>query len=314
MTQFRRLRETLDDGDITGIQYGDVAKDFAAIFLHATGFNALTYQSILAPLSERARIAALDLRGHGGNTLPADPQTLTGWGVMRDDVIAFLERKAPKGTVLVGHSMGATVALLVAAKRPELVRALILVEPVILLPGKYRSMFTVPGAVALQRATQTLSREATKRRATFESKEAAITHFTGRGAYKTWRDPFLADFVEDGIVEDEAGGFRLACRPAWEAACYAAQRHRPWQALHRARCDITILRAPVGSTVSDSVLRLILQKRPLTVVETVRGSTHFLPMEVPYAVRDQLSEMISRHIEGFAPGEVSPVRRSLSGS
>ena len=56
---------------MAGIEFGDPIKPYAAVWLHATGFNAMTYQSILAPLGLRARVAALDMRGHGRSTLPA---------------------------------------------------------------------------------------------------------------------------------------------------------------------------------------------------------------------------------------------------
>lgn len=298
---------------MAGVDFGDPARDYGVVFLHANGFNAMTYQSILAPLGVRARVAGVDLRGHGRTTLPADPARLTSWNTFRDDVIAFLEKKCPRGTVLAGHSMGATVALLVAGKRPELVRSLLLAEPVILPPARYRSLHMVPGAVGLLSATFPMSRDARKRRARFETLEAADAALRGRGGFKTWREPFLADYLHDGLTPEEDGsGLRLSCAPAWEAACFAAQKHRPWQALRRTRCDVKILRGATGSTVSEPVMRLILQKRPLSVIETVRGTTHFLPMETPYAVRDALSELISRHIEGFSPGEDGPVRRSLS--
>lgn len=298
---------------MAGVEFGDPARDYGAVFLHANGFNAMTYQSILAPLGVRARVAGLDLRGHGSTTLPADPAALKGWNIFRDDVISFLEKNTPQGTVLAGHSLGATVSLLVAGARPDLVRALVLAEPVILPPSTYRAMHMVPGAVRTLKSSFRLSREARRRRARFDSPEQALDHFKGRGAFSTWRDPFLQDYVHDGLVAD-GDAWTLACDPEWEAAVFGAQKHRPWQALKSAKCQTIILRGAQNSTVSDAVEKLILSRRSLTVVETVRGTTHFLPMETPYAVRDQMSEYISRHIEGFEPGEEGRVKRSLMGN
>ena len=67
----RRIRHEYDGGEFSGIEFGDPVKDVSALFLHATGFNAMTYQSLLAPLGLRARLVALDLRGHGRSTMPA---------------------------------------------------------------------------------------------------------------------------------------------------------------------------------------------------------------------------------------------------
>ena len=42
-----------------------------------------------------------------------------------------------------------------------------------------------------------------------------------------------------------------------------------------------------------------------------RGTTHFLPMEAPYEVRDQLSAFLARLVERFTLEEDAFVERSL---
>ena len=119
-------------GEMAGIEFGDPIKPFSAVWLHATGFNGMTYQSLLAPLGLRQRVAALDMRGHGRSTLQAKPGRMKSWKRHRDDVIEWLEKEAPQGVILGGHSMGGCVALLVAGKRPDLVKGLVLADPVIM--------------------------------------------------------------------------------------------------------------------------------------------------------------------------------------
>ena len=46
----RRFRVELKDGEASGIAFGDPVRPIDVLFLHATGFNAITYQSILEPL------------------------------------------------------------------------------------------------------------------------------------------------------------------------------------------------------------------------------------------------------------------------
>jgi pimeloyl-ACP methyl ester carboxylesterase len=69
-------------------------------------------------------VTALDLAGHGdGPRLPAEQGDL---GTLVDAVVPLL----PAGlTVLVGHSLGAVVALSVAGRRPDVARGLVLEEP-----------------------------------------------------------------------------------------------------------------------------------------------------------------------------------------
>lgn len=308
----RRFNVELEDGRLAGIAFGDADRPFDALFLHANGFNAHTYQSILAPLGLRAHVAALDMRGHGLSTAEANPSKLKGWGTHRDDVIAVLEKLAPNGTVLGGHSMGATVALLVAAKRPDLVTGLVLTDPVLLAPGFYRKMY-IPGFLTLMKSGYGMARQALRRRRTFASQDEAVEKLTGRGAFKSWRAPFLQDYVADGIVptekEDE---WQLACAPEWEAANYAAQRHRPWNALKSVKAPLVVIRAEKGSTCPRSSAQRLMRSQPFAVLIEPPGTTHFIPMERPYVVRDAISEFLSRYVEGFAAGEEGRVQRNLA--
>ena len=72
-------------------------------------------------------VIAPDLRGHG--TLPLWNGQGDYHGDCTRDVVALAEGE---GMVdLIGHSLGATIALRVALERPELVRSLTLIEPVL---------------------------------------------------------------------------------------------------------------------------------------------------------------------------------------
>ena len=317
----RRFRHAYDGGELAGVEFGDPVKDFAALFIHATGFNGMTYQSILAPLGLRARTAAVDLRGHGRSTMPAKTN-FASWRHHRDDIIRWIEKHAPKGLVLAGHSMGGCVALMVAGKRPDLVKGLILVDPVILSPNVYRWNHLIPFSKILMRR-HAMSKAAARRRADFTSVDEARTSYKGRGAFATWREPFLDDYLLDGFerTDDNAHAsedqtWSLLCTPKMEAATFAAQRNRPWGALRRvkkAQIPLVILRPEKNAVLVQDEARRILRRYPRAIVKTMRGTTHFLPMEAPYAVRDQISAMISLLVEGFAAGEEGPVKRSFQG-
>lgn len=315
----RRTRFETPEGEMAALEFGDPVRDLSCLFLHATGFNAMTYQSIMAPLGLRARVAALDLRGHGRSQLPAKTN-ISSWNRFRDDVIAWIEAHAPQGLVLGGHSMGGCVSLLVAGKRPDLVRGLVLADPVILNPAFYRGSHLIPFSRLTVNGNR-LSRLARKRRPSFGSVAEAKASYEGRGAFKTWREPFLDDYLLDGLVraddnpaDSEDQTWSLACRPQMESAVFSAQRNRPWGALNKVRkhrIPLSILRAEKDSVMSVSVGQRILGRYPDAILKTIRGTSHFLPMEAPYALREELSSFLSRIIEGFSAEDEGPVKRSL---
>lgn len=262
------------------LDLGDSGRAPGMIFAHANGFNARTYRTLLTPLAERARILAPDLRGHGRSTLPAPPVWRRSWRDLRDDLIALIDAAPGPPLVLAGHSMGAVTALLAAGRRPDRVRALVMLEPVILSRTASLAMrLPVIGRAARR---YPLARNALRRRSRFKSRTAAMDAYRGRGAFKGWPDDVLADYVADGF-RDVEGGVELTCSPGWEASNYAAQGQDPWPVLRRLDRPATILKAEHGSTCSLEPGRM-----PGVHVSIVAGGTHFLPMLQPDAARAAL--------------------------
>jgi pimeloyl-ACP methyl ester carboxylesterase len=312
----RRFRVELKDGETAGIAFGDPVRPIDVLFLHATGFNAITYQSILEPLGTRMHAAAVDMRGHGRSRLPANPKKLKSWNRFRDDVIQILEKTAPEGAVLGGHSMGATVALLVAAKRPDLVKGLVLVDPV-LLRGPVYTLYNIP-LLNMLVGKNAMSKQSLRRRRDFGSPADAVESLRGRGAFKTWRVPFLEDYVVDGVLRQDDGQFSLSCTPEYEAATFNAHRYRPWAAMRRLRkkrIPIIVLQADKESTAGSDADQRIHAIRPDAAVTRVPGTTHFVPMERPYVVRDALQMLFEAMIEGHQLVDyVGAVRRTIDDS
>jgi pimeloyl-ACP methyl ester carboxylesterase len=282
----RRRMIRLPDGEMAALDFGDEKRPVDVVFLHATGFNAMTYRSILAPLSPGMRILAVDQRGHGASRLPAEPAKLKSWKPFRDDLLALLSALDGPPPVLSGHSMGGTVALLAAAARPGAVSGLVLFDPVVLtrwqmfashLPGRSKAMKASPLAVG-----------AAKRRAVFDSVEAVFAAYKGRGAFKTWSDIMLADYVAAGVRERPDGKVELACAPAMESAIFANHAHNPWAAAARVKAPLSIFRADHGSTCRIGTGQAFFAGNKRACVVTVSDSSHFLPMERPDIVRDAL--------------------------
>lgn len=283
----RRRMIRLPDGEMAALDFGDAARPVDVLFVHANGFNAATYRSILGPLSLSLRIMAVDLRGHGASRLPADPVGRRSWNDFRDDLVGVLDALGGPPLVLSGHSMGGTSALLAAAERPDRVKSLVLFDPVIL--KRLRSLYArAPWTSGRAWRNTPMAQGAARRRAVFDSHADAFKAYRGRGAFKTWPETMLADYVSAGFRERPDGAVELTCAPAWESSNFASQAHDPWRALRRVRAPLTIYRAGTGSTCGIRDEAVLTRRNPGARLFTVEGASHFLPMERPDIVRDAL--------------------------
>lgn len=278
----RQVRLAARGGAMAALDFGSPDRPVDVVFSHANGFNARTYRSILAPLAGDLRILAVDMRGHGASTLPADPAAHGGWNAFRDDLLAFLEAETDGPVVLAGHSMGGTSSLLAAAHAPERVKALALFDPVVFAPGVARDVMT----------DNPLAEGALRRRAVFPGKGAAVEAYTGRGAFRTWRPEQLADYVEAGFRETPDGAVTLTCARVWEAANFRTHNYDPWAAFRATRCPIRILRAELASTARLDEGQAELEATGRIRIDVIPGASHFLPMERPDLVREALVEIV----------------------
>jgi pimeloyl-ACP methyl ester carboxylesterase len=272
------------EGEMAVLDFGDPKRPVDLVFAHANGFNALTYRTLLAPLSGSLRIWVPDLRGHGGTALPTETRGRRGWSDHATDLTGVLDALDGPPVVLAGHSMGGAASLLAAAERPERVSKLVLFDPVI-FPPLAAILFRLPLLSGLP-GRHAWVPAARRRRDRFASREEALASYRGRGAFKGWPETMLADYLIDGLVED-GDGFRLAASPDWEASNYGSQGHDVWGALRRLRGPALILKAETGSTC---YLTQAPRGRADVRIETVAGGTHFFPMLKPDVARDALFE------------------------
>jgi pimeloyl-ACP methyl ester carboxylesterase len=113
---------------INYLDYGSFSAE-PLIMLHGGAWCWQEYLSLIPSLSERWHTYALDLRGNGRSGWVPGHYRLEDF---TEDNLEFLkELNAP--AVLIGHSIGGVIALMVAARCPENVKALIAEDPVLTL-------------------------------------------------------------------------------------------------------------------------------------------------------------------------------------
>jgi pimeloyl-ACP methyl ester carboxylesterase len=114
--------------------YDEHGEGEAVVLLHpgGAGVDARAWGPNLEALSTAFRVFSPERRGHGRTPDVDGPITFE---LMAQDTIAFLEAIVGAPAHLVGCSDGAIVALLVALRRPDLVRRLVFIAGVFHLDG-----------------------------------------------------------------------------------------------------------------------------------------------------------------------------------
>lgn len=109
------------------------------VLLHGLGRRWQVFLPLIPALSLRWHIFAPDLRGHGKSSRVSrgyyGPQ-------YSEDIARFLRECVAAPAVLFGHSLGGMLAMSVASHHPELVRALILGDNMIIARQLHNPMYT----------------------------------------------------------------------------------------------------------------------------------------------------------------------------
>ena len=109
------------------------------ILLHGGGSDSSTWAGIAPAFAATHQVYAVDQRGFGATTRGGP----YGFLPMRDDIIGLLDVLGAERCELVGHSMGGTVAWLVAQQQPERVAHLVVEDSPPPASGRFRSSVTI---------------------------------------------------------------------------------------------------------------------------------------------------------------------------
>ncbi|MBL8340953.1 MAG: alpha/beta hydrolase [Rubrivivax sp.] len=258
------------------------------VFCHANGFPAGTYGALFEAWRAAGwQVLAPDRLGHD----PAHPPT-SGWPHLRDEMIAFIEKKAGgRPVALVGHSMGGYLSLLVASRRPQLVSAVVLLDSPIVAGWRAPAFGLLKLTGLIRRGGP--GKASVRRREHWPSREAAHQHFGAKPAFARWDPRVLADYIAHGFVADKAhGGVRLAYRREIETRIYNTLPHHvgPLLRRHPVRCPVGFI---AGRQSTENLqLGLAFVRRLAGERWRWMEGSHLFPMERPQETAQAVLELL----------------------
>ena len=177
------------------LYYESQGEGVPILLIHPAGSTASTWGSMTAELARIGRVIAYDRRGNArsGGSPVRSVSTHTA------DAAALLEHVRAPGAVVVGTSAGATIALDLAVRRPDLVRAVVAHE------APWRFMWRLP-TVSQLGAIATIGWLALRGRPDDAAEALLRSAYSYRDAGSAW-DDFPEDWRRAGR---ESGSAALA--------------------------------------------------------------------------------------------------------
>ncbi|MHC9044748.1 alpha/beta hydrolase [Microbacterium saperdae] len=215
----------------------------ALLAIHGITANGRSWETVAAHLPQH-RVLAPDLRGRGrSNGLPG-PYGLQQHAL---DLAAVLDADGGGARIVLGHSMGAFVAVALAGARPDLVDRLVLVDGglPLALPGGVTSAEGLDIGALLGPAAQRLSME-------FAADDAYLDFWRRHPAFLRDWSPAVESYARYDL-DGEPPHRRPSTVPAAMLQDGAELYGPDWyvDALRSLRMPVTVLRAPRGLTDAE---------------------------------------------------------------
>ncbi|MGZ9709758.1 alpha/beta hydrolase [Glaciimonas sp. GNP009] len=252
-------------------------------FAHGNSFPSGTYRRFLDLLSQNYDVHALEMHAHN----PDYPVT-DGWPALVQEFVNELLVRYQQPVILVGHSLGGILSLMVARQRPDLVRCVVLLDAPVTV-GWRAGVFRLAKALGLDRRWSP-ARFSQRRRIQWPDAEAVYQHFSTKPVFASWPEEVLRDYVEHGTVE-QSGSVALRFKREIETAVYLTLPHHLGQ----------VVRPPYPVPVGfiGGIDSVECRQAGMAATRRLVGSHikllpggHLFPLQTPQAAASATDEMI----------------------
>jgi lipase len=250
------------------------------ICLHGITAQHRAFNAASRYLGPSRGLVGVDLRGRGDSGKPE-----SGYGLEAHafDVVRVLDHLGLQDAVLLGHSMGAFVALKTALSSPDRVRALVLLD------GGWPRVESSPEEMTEEEREEAAALEEGLARAfkrldmVFESPEAYLGFwFPDRGLTMDDLPPDLADYYLYDLGEVDGGYNPKASRAAAEEDSPSVASASPTaEEMSGVACPVALVRASQGffpdsdPLISEEARDVMVQTLDVRIEILLEGANHY---------------------------------------
>ena len=279
------------DGPYHYLDYGAQGRGPILVCLHGLSGSSETWAPIAPELARIGRVLAVDLVGFGRTgragrsvSLPANQRYLD----------RFLRATAGEPAILVGHSMGATIAVMQAARHPETAAGLVLINPAVPWHFEDRVSPLLASLIAtLGLLAATVPGPGRRRRA--RVLRQLLRDFM-RARYPDLI-PAAVKVVMSGAAKAPLGERTAnpATRAAFRSLVWTLTRRWRFAAIARkVRAPVLLLHGDRDRLVPSAAVSAMAAANPSWHVQVAHSVGHFPPQEVPEWTTDRILEWLDQ--------------------
>jgi pimeloyl-ACP methyl ester carboxylesterase len=293
MTELRERFEAVDPIDVHVVEWGDGAQP--VLLVHGLGGNTVSWEPVGPLLAERlgATVTAPDLAGYGLTRLPVGQHA--SFATHNRILDALVEDLGP--AIVVGNSMGGSLSVALAARRPDRVRALVLVDPAQPLgPGQH------PHVGAMVRMAPTMFPPLGRFVLNTRARLLGAARLVDSTLATTMTDPSRIDpALRQRLVEMTE---QRAAFPEATGAFVDSTRSLFWYLTRRMPADLARVTAPTllvhganDRLVNVAASRALARRRPDITLEIIDDCGHTPQVECP----EHFVDLVGAWVAGVLP-------------
>lgn len=249
------------------LHWGD-ARNAPLVLLHGGGANAHWWDHIAPAFADRFHVVALEFRGHGDSERPEELVP----GAFNDDLAALLRELGGAPATLVGHSMGAHVALDHASREP--VEAVVLIDPS--RGGDARHSRKLRLALSFRQS--------------YATREEAIERFRFLPDAEHASPALRLEIAAKSVAREPNGRFGYKFDSRWFGL---PGRTRPDP--RRVAAPTLVVRGDESGILSEEGARALCEELPQGELCTVERAGHHVLIDRPEALVEALAAFLDRH-------------------
>jgi len=255
-------------------------------FAHANGIISACYRKFLAELEQSYEVRVVAALGMDPR-FPVD----NNWRSLTEQLRDSVESQTTPPVIGLGHSLGAMTTYMAGYKYPQLFRALILMEPPIIM-GAAAPMMGMAKIFGLgDRVTP--AGKSLGRRDTWPSRQVAYDTLRQKKLFRDFDEECFKDYLRYGLTESE-GSVRLTVPVSTEVEIFRKTPTNSWSFRRQLAMPAAVIGGETSEINASGLLDKLAKKHHMLRLQVPGG--HMFPLEHPIEsakfVKDTIAKMV----------------------